>query len=108
MDVGVGGFIFSTSLTACQARRWELERSSWLAAVKRMAPVALVGVGRLLFVKAINYPVRVRELLQLPWLPGSPPVDDGPLVCLRCSGARVGVWRALELLLHADSRFPYA
>lgn len=55
MDIGVGSFLFASSLTSQQAK--SNEGSSVLNTLRSVTPLIILGLVRLLSVKAANYQV---------------------------------------------------
>ncbi|KAJ4961645.1 hypothetical protein NE237_021555 [Protea cynaroides] len=59
MDLGVGSFVLSNSLVSRQARK--VASRSWMVAVRSISPLILLGFGRLIFTKGVDYQVHVGE-----------------------------------------------
>ncbi|CAL1409892.1 unnamed protein product [Linum trigynum] len=59
MDLGVGSFIVTNSLVSRQARG--ISSMSWKAAFKSSSPLLVLGFGRLLSTRSVDYQVHVAE-----------------------------------------------
>lgn len=59
MDLGVGSFVLAKAMVSRQARNVKLR--SWTSALNSSSPLLLLGIGRLVFTRGVNYQVHVGE-----------------------------------------------
>ena len=94
MDLGVGGFITSLGLVSNKAREREpehhkkLKHHFWVKlgiALKSLLPVLVLGFGRFIMIKLVNYQVKLHGLAH---------VGHSRSI----SGARNWIWCSLEFL----------
>jgi hypothetical protein len=98
MDLGVGSFVFSLGLVSALPLLRRTDSNPYFTTIwrsfKKCLPLVVLGLVRVAMVKGVDYPVCPV------FLPFTARSKAGSDETASITGTRLGVWRALELLLH--------